>query len=89
MAPENRQWWKGSFPSWIVVALMSVIALAGARTLAEHDAVVAKSHLHGDRINMLEVAVKYQLEQIAELKSLNRTISDQLERLRDELRRRP
>ena len=86
MQNESKAWWRGTFPTWIVVGLVGMLVslLMGDRTTA-----LTKLENNTDRIIALEAAGHYHKEEMAELKRIHITLTDQLERLRDELRRRP
>ena len=96
MNMENKQWWKGTFPSWIVVALVGLLVWMSVRLINEHDAVVSRTIDNRDRIILLEQIAIFNKEQIGEMKSTsrnieqaNRGILEELVLLRRELRNKP
>lgn len=56
--PNNHRWWKGSLPSWMGVALITVTMFAGKRLLEEHDRLITQVNILGNRVVALEAEVK-------------------------------
>ena len=68
---------------------MGVISWMGVRLIHEHDLTIQRVSDNRDRVMMLEQATQFHREQLIELKSVNRGILEQLEKLRIELRSKP
>ena len=86
MQTESKAWWKGSFPTWIVAAILGVLMTILVR---DREYALQTVTSHGNRLMALETSAFHHAEQMQELKRINIIIAEQLEKLRDELRRRP
>lgn len=58
MNPDPNRWWKGSLPSWMGVALVTVAIFAGKRLLNEHDRLIEQVNILGSRVASLEVRLE-------------------------------
>ena len=67
----EHEWWKGNFPTWIVVLLLGVIGWMARREIGEND------KFHAD----LAVQTQNQLVRISILESQYKTIHEALVRI--------
>lgn len=77
MSENGRAWWRGSFPMWIVVGLLSLIWFGIKRTLNDIDDLQvfgasnrATIAVNSGRISVLEVQAKDLSEAIKELRRI-------------------
>jgi len=82
MNQENKQWWRGSLPSWVGTILMSLLVWIIIRFVSEHDRLIKDHNQHTLQISLLQIASDNHREQLIELKEINKKVTEQLEYLR-------
>lgn len=81
MTTDGKQWWKGSFPTWLVAGLLGVIGFIASHMLDEQKRI--NEQVLAIQVTLAEhnVALKYHEEMLKEYKHLNERIVEKLENL--------
>lgn len=83
---KDMSWFKGSFPNWLLVLLLSVVSFIGKGMLNDLKEVNQKAIDHSIRLSVLELQSSSFKDNINELKLSNKDIIVELKNLTIQLK---
>ena len=82
---DNREWWKGNFPLWIVVLLLGVIGWMVKREVGSNDRFHAQLEVESRaailRITVLEATYKTIQDSLVRIETYQHVTRDKLDQL--------